>query len=263
MRKRSVIILAAIGMSLVACGSSDGDGDGVASLGTPPETDGSGADADDSRADEAALEAPEDIEEAMELFQTCMEDHGVEMPTGVTVSRDGDETIAVGGGGPVVVFNGDDDGDAPPQDDDSNDNGDDDDGDDGAKVAPPPIDVEEFEAANEACRGHLANAAPQFDLTPEQEAAMEDARLEFEQCMKDQGVDLPEMTAGADDIGVHVEVFEEGDGDDAPPPIDPEKMEAASKICSEVYDRYPELEDVFGEGGSAAPVFNVTEAGEP
>ncbi|MET0663206.1 MAG: hypothetical protein ABWZ42_08750 [Ilumatobacteraceae bacterium] len=269
MRKRSVIVLAAIGMSLVACGSSDRGGDGVASLGTTPGTDADGADRDSSGADAAALEAPEDIEEAMALFQACMEDHGVEMPTGVAVSRDGDETIAVGGGGPVVVFNGndgtpdgdddgDDDGDAPPQDGSAND-----DGDDGAKVAPPPIDVEEFQAANEACRGHLENAAPQLDLTPEQEAAMEDARLEFEQCMEDQGVDLPEMAAGADDIGVHVEVFEDGDGNPAPPAIDPEEMEAASKICAEVYDRYPELEDVFGEGGSAAPVFNVTEGGEP
>jgi len=252
MRKRSVIVLAAIGMLLGACGSSDGDGDGVASLGTTPGTDVDGADVEGADVEEVALEAPEDIEEAMALFQACMEDHGVETPTGVAVSRDGDETIAVGGDGPVVVFN-----DAPPQD------GGDDDGDDGAEVAPPAIDVEEVEAANEACRGHLENAAPQFDLTPEQEAAMEDARLEFDQCMKDQGIDLPEMSAGADDIGVNVEVFDEGDGNPAPPSIDPEEMEAASKICAEVYDRYPELEDVFGEGGSTAPVFNVTEAGEP
>ena len=92
---------------------------------------------------------------------------------------------------------------------------------------------------------------------------MEDARLEFEQCMEDQGVELPEMSAGADDIGVHVEVFEEGEGNPTPPPIDIEEMEAASDVCQKVYDQYPELEDVFGEGGMAGPVVRVSEAGEP
>ena len=80
-----MIVLAAMGLSLVACGSSDGGGDGVASLGTtrrhgqrrPNQTTRDRPAAD---ADGAALEAPEDIEEAMALFQECMEDHGVEMP---------------------------------------------------------------------------------------------------------------------------------------------------------------------------------------
>ena len=61
------------------------------------------------------------------------------------------------------------------------------------------------------------------------------------------------MTGGADDIGVQVEVSEEGDGTTPPPPIDFEKMEAASKVCQKVYDQYPELDDVFGEGGMGAP----------
>jgi hypothetical protein len=247
-----MIVLAAMGVALVGCGSGDGGGDGVASLGTTDgtvsESEGATADADD-----AALEAPEDIEEAMDLFQRCMEDHGVETPEGVVVSRDGEESIAVGGAPPMVFDSTNDaDGDTPPVDDDEASEG----------AAPPPIDVEEIEAANEACRGHLENAAPQFDLTPEQEAAMEDAQLEFSQCMEEQGVELPEMAAGADDLGVHVEVFEEGVGD-APPPIDPEELEAASQVCQKIYDQYPELDDVFGEGGMAGPAIRVSEAGEP
>jgi hypothetical protein len=172
------------------------------------------------------------------------------MPASVTVTRDGDEQIAVGG--PLVISSDDGGPDGDTEDDDSE-----------SRVGPPSIDVEEMEAANEACRGHLENAAPDFDLTPEQEAAMEDARLEFDQCMSDQGVELPDMSGGEDDIGIHVEVLEEGDGSAAPPPIDIEEMEAASKICQKVYDQYPELDDVFGEGGMGAPVMVSSEAGVP
>lgn len=246
MRKRNVIVLvAATGLWLAACGSSEGNGGGVASLGTSTGTVAGGAEAD-----EATLEAPEDPQEAMALFQECMEDQGIEMPESVAVTRDGDATIAVGGG-PLVI---------------SNDNGGGDSGDGAADEDPvdvPDFDVDEFEAANEECRGHLANATAGFDLTPEQEAAMEDARLEFDQCMEEQGVELPEMTGGEDDIGVHVEVVEEGDGSPAPPPIDVEELAAASKVCQKVYDQYPELDDVFGDGGAGAPMVIAGEAGEP
>ena len=128
MKKRGMIVLAAMGLSLVACGSGDGGGDGVASLGTTDgtatdsasESDGAATDTG-ADADGAALEAPEDIEEAMALFQECMEDRGVETPDGVVVSGDGDETIAVGAG-PVDVFNGNDgsDGGSVPDDPDAN-----------------------------------------------------------------------------------------------------------------------------------------------
>jgi predicted small secreted protein len=250
MNKRNVIAVVVIGLTLAACGSSDGGGEGVASLGTTVDTvdDDAGGGADG-----VALEAPEDPEEAFALFQACMEEHGVDMPASVTVTRDGDQKIAVGG--PLVISSDDNgpDGGAPP----------DDEGDGESRVGPPSIDVEEMEAANEACRGHLENAAPDFDLTPEQEAAMEDARLEFDQCMRDQGVELPEMSGGEDDIGVHVAVAEGGDGSSAAPPIDIEEMEAASKICQKVYDQYPELDDVFGEGGMGAPVMVSSEAGTP
>lgn len=250
MNKWSVIVLAALGLTMVACGSSgDGAGDGVASLGT---SNGTVADDGSGDAEGVALEAPEDPEEAMELFQQCMEDQGIDMPAAVTVTRGGDQSIAVGGA-PLVISGGE----GPPPDDDDDTDGEE-------RVGPPPIDVEAMEAANEACRGHLDNAAPDFDLTPEQEAAMEDARLEFDQCMEEQGVELPEMTEGADDIGVHVEVFEEGEeGSPTGPPIDFEKMEAASKVCQKVYDQYPELDDVFGEGGMGAPMVIAGEVGEP
>ena len=92
---------------------------------------------------------------------------------------------------------------------------------------------------------------------------MEDARLEFQQCMEDQGIELPEMTRGADDIGVHVEVFEEGDGNPTPPPIDIEEIRGRAEDCQSVYDEYPELEDVFGEGGMAVRWSRGAEADEP
>src|SRR6187402_2848978 len=102
MNKRNVIAIVVIGLSLAACGSSDGAGDGVASLGTTVETTTDDANGD---ANEVALEAPEDPEEAFALFQECMEDHGVDMPASVTVTRGGDEQIAVGG--PLVISSDD------------------------------------------------------------------------------------------------------------------------------------------------------------
>ena len=176
MNKRNVIVLVVIGLSVAACGSSDGRGDGVASLGRRWKRHGP-ADANDAAPPRARWRRRRSSRRRSN-FSRCMEDQGVDMPACVTVTRGGDQSIAVGGG-PLVISG--DDGETrwrrPPADDDS---------DDqvatpmGGRVGPPSIDVEEMEAANEACRGHLENAAPDFDLTPEQEAAMEDARLEFD-----------------------------------------------------------------------------------
>jgi hypothetical protein len=114
---------------------------------------------------------------------------------------------------------------------------------------PPEIDEKLIEAS-EACRGHLANATPEFDLTPEQQAALEDAQLAFQQCMEEHGIEGGGFTISVGD-GPALDVDEQQDEQAAPPPqdVDPEEFQAAAEECQSVYDDYPELDDVLPDGG--------------
>jgi hypothetical protein len=242
--------LTAIGvLTLIAgaCGSADDDdaqADGVASLrdasaddepsAADVDTDGTSADA--SAEESSELEAPDDPEEAFALYDQCLQEHGVDPGEGFVVAGDGD-AIAVapadgarpegdGADSQVFVY-----GEGP--------NGE----------QPPEID-EDMLAAMEACRGHLANATPEFDLTPEQQAAMEDAQLAFQQCMEEHGIEGGGFTIAIGD-GPALDVDERQDDQAAPPPaeVDPEEFQAAAEECQSVYDDYPELDDVFPDGG--------------
>ena len=125
----------------------------------------------------------------------------------------------------------------------------------------PEID-EEFLAANEACRGHLANASRGFDLTPEQEAAMEDAQLAFQQCMSEHGIEGGGFSISVGE-GQALDVQEAPEAETPPPvEIDPEEFQAAAEECQSVYDEYPELDDVMPDGGPSGGVFvgRATEA---
>ena len=119
---------------------------------------------------------------------------------------------------------------------------------------PPEISPELIEAS-EACSGHLANATPDFDLTPEQEAAMEDAQLEFQQCMTEHGIEGGGFQISVGE-GPALDV-QEAPEEQAPEPveIDPEEFQAAAEECRSVYENYPELDDVFPEGGPGGGVF--------
>ena len=252
MRRRALVALSVLTLIGAACGSADDDdaqADGVASLrdasgeaetaDAESNTDGAGGDATtDATTDDASseLEAPEDPEEAFALYDQCLQDHGVDPGEGFVVAGDGD-AVAVApadgsrpeGDGPdsqVFVY-----GEGP--------NGE----------QPPAID-DDMLAAMEACRGHLANATPEFDLTPEQQAAMEDAQLAFQQCMEEHGIEGGGFTISIGD-GQALDVDEQQDDQAAPPPaeVDPEEFQAAAEECQSVYDDYPELDDVFPDGG--------------
>jgi hypothetical protein len=231
-----------------ACGRAgdDAQADGVASLRDVSAADESatGADAPNSSTEESSdLEAPDDLDEAMALYDQCLQDHGVDPGEGFVVAGGGD-AIAVApadgatpadGDGPdsqVFVFGQDASGNS----------------------LPPPDD--KLIEASKACRGHLANATPDFDLTPEQEAAMEDAQLEFQQCMEDHGIEGGGFSISVGGgPGLHVD--EQTSDEQAPPPtsdIDPEEFQAAAEQCQAVYDDYPELKDVFPEGGPVGGV---------
>jgi len=243
---RALVALSVLTLIGGACGSADDDDglvDGVASL-RDASDDAAGtvdATADSSGEDSSALEAPEDPEEAFALYDQCLQDHGVDPGEGFVVNGGGDaiavapadgakpDSASADGAGPdnqVFVF-----GEGP--------NGE----------QPPEID-EKLIAASEACRGHLANATPDFDLTPEQQAAMEDAQLAFQQCMEEHGIEGGGFSISIGD-GQALDVNEQQDDQAAPPPVsvDPEQFQAAAEECQSVYDDYPELDDVLPDGG--------------
>jgi hypothetical protein len=252
-RRGALAALTVLTLITSACGSADDDdaqNDAVASLrdlSTPdePGTDAtsdatSDATTNDASADDSTeMEAPDDLDEAMALYDQCLQDHGVDPGDGFVVAGGGD-AIAVApaegatpadGTGPdsqVFVYGQDASGNS----------------------LPPPDD--KLIEASKACRGHLANATPDFDLTPEQEAAMEDAQLEFQQCMEDHGIEGGGFSISVGG-GPGIEVDENtADAQAAPPPtsdIDPEEFQAAADECQSVYSNYPELKDVFPEGG--------------
>jgi hypothetical protein len=237
---------AAIACTLAACGSDvqeSGSGDGVASLRDDGAPSASSSDTASTSDDE--LEAPDDPEEAFSLFNECLEEHGIDPGEGFMVG-DGEAAIAVAPAGGAAGEGPSDQmfvaGEGP----------------DGSL---PEID-EEFLEANEACRGHLANATPDFDLTPEQEAAMEDAQLAFQQCMTEHGIEGGGFSIAVGD-GAALDVQEAPDADVAPTPreIDPDEFQAAAEECQSVYDDYPELDDVFGDGPGGGVFVGRTEAG--
>ncbi len=241
-------VAAAVG-ALAACGSGAAGSDtgGVATIATtaPGPSDSRAADSSESDSTAAdstdatdetgtTLEAPTDENAAFTLYDGCMAKQG--FPTDAAGSLDdgpqvvtgtaGEASSATPGDGPQIHI-----------------------------VGPGGIELSgddaiKFQAADEQCRGHLANVQSGFDFTPEQQAAMEDASLKVEQCMKDKGFDVHFSVAGAGDGNVMV-----GNGiassSDAPPADQPtgtipdqQAMQAAMKECSKVFDDYPELKDV-------------------
>jgi hypothetical protein len=239
--------LASVVMTAAACGSDAGGSanaaDGVASL--RDETNDVTDDATTVGSDEAdddELEAPEDPEEAFALYDACLQEHGVDPGEGFVVIA-GDEAVAVSPdqAGPAGSL---------PQGDQVFVNG------RGPGGEEPPEITPELIEASEACQGHLANATPDFDLTPEQEAAMEDAQLEFQQCMEEHGIEGGGFSVSLGE-GPAIGVDEAPDEMTTTPPVavDPEEFQAAAEVCRSVYESYPELDDVFPDGGPGGGVF--------
>lgn len=94
------------------------------------------------------------------------------------------------------------------------------------KGAPEEQD-EDFRAADEKCRHLLQTGAP--ELSEEDKAALQDAMLEFTECMRNEGIDMPDPTEGG---GAYVDIGREGGID----PEDPDFRRAEEK-CRPVLDR--------------------------
>lgn len=140
--------------ALGACGSSDGAASGeVASLAAD------GGDATTSTTTAAASE------EELLAYTECLRDQGLDVPD-PEVDANGNLSLGGPGGGPA---GGGGEGDA-----------------DGAQ---PAFDREDLQAAQEEC-GEPPAMGGGFDRGDDTE--FQDAALEFAQCMRDNGVDVPD-----------------------------------------------------------------------
>ena len=219
-RHRGIAALAAAVLLLAtACGSAGDDDaadDGVASLSDQDDADSDeSADTEASDGEAAAdpeqVEAPDNPEDAFALFEECMADAGLDMQP-----VDGDD-------GSVQVL-GDDDGQAG-----------------GIAIGGSidDFDPDQFEEIAGRCEAHLANLDAGFEMSPEQEAAFNDAQLEWTECMREQGVEVPDFDGGSGGMIVIGGPEAEGDpqagGSIGDADFDFEAFSAADEACNHVF----------------------------
>lgn len=159
-RRRLVALVAALGLSAVACQSTD-DGetttaevadvaDAAEDATDPdPDPDANGSANDAAGSDQAPTET--DLEEAQLAFEQCMADAGID--------------LSFGG-----------DGESISAEIDSSDN--------------VQLDDPGFQEAIEECDEAFEGIAGSFDPTPEQEAQLRDAEAAFSNCMADRGFEI-------------------------------------------------------------------------
>ena len=207
--------------SLAACGADTG-GDDVASLAT-------GDNAGGTSTTEVKPLTEEEIAEAQEAFQACMKEHGVDIQIAGT-SADGSD-----GGGMIMRTEGGGPGEDPPEDMPSK---------------------EEMDEANEECQPLMEKViqnAPKPD--PEEMARMKEQALQFAQCMRDNGVDMPDPEF-SDDGGM-TQTLGSPDGE-----IDPD-METATEACREFMKGPNGEEPMLGAGPvSGGPAGGATSGSE-
>ena len=202
-RRGLLAVVVVMGLALVGCGGGSPDATGVASLqgegaaGAADDDGGSGGDGDEA--------TQEEIDDAMLAFAACMREHGIDMPDPTSTGS------ASSGGGTMIRIDGG--GEGP----------------DGATR----IDSDAFQEAHETCKSIMEDVVGEPEpMDPEEEAKMRDQMLEFAQCMRDHGVDMPDPEFSGDG-GVSISIGSKLDGDTATP-ADQEEMEAAQEACGEI-----------------------------
>ena len=232
-RRRLAFAAAAGAFALVlsACGgSSDSDGNEVASLDDQTVELANASDdtaqaqsADGEAAADGGTSAPEtDPELAFAAWEDCMSEQGIDIFTGD------------GGGSGAIAIEGNDLDEIDPQEG-------------GTAVDLSDIGLEDFEAAEAECEHHLEGIDTGFDLNPEQQAMFDDAMLEFQKCMEEQGIDLPDID---DQGGFTIAVEGDADPQDSGSGFSDfgfEEFEAAAEECEHVF---AELEAQIDDGAT-------------
>jgi hypothetical protein len=167
--------------------------------------------------------APTDPQEAFLAYAECMREHGIDMP---------DPQVSDEGGGKFSVgFS--------------------------AEGRPDAADMDEMQAADEACRPLLENAIGEGgrpELSPEDEEAM----LDFARCMREHGIDMPDPGEG----GMVFQMGGPGEGT-----FDQDAFEAAQEACKDllpgrVDGEGPEFQAGPGGGADGGANDGVTKSEE-
>lgn len=196
-RSTTLAATAILAVALAACGGTAGD----AADSNDDEIASLGTTATPAGPDATASggtspDAPQDPEEAMLSYTECMRDQGIDMPD--PIANEGR------GNGAFVVVEDTAGG-----------------------------DMEDFMAAEEECSPLLEGAMSEIENDPEHEAELREDMLEFAECMREQGIDMPDPVLNEDGGGMSVDVGSE----DATPieggePFEPDpEMQAAMQEC--------------------------------
>lgn len=232
-RMKTLSLALAITLGAAACGS-DADpqqtSTGVATLEDPTDTQdtensGGAENGDAAATDETdghgttddGVEAPDDPELAMALFEQCMADNGFQ--------------ISIGGGDDAGISISE----SLPEEDS---------GQDIDSVESIEDFEEAFEEVQEQCDQHFANVDNSFEMSPELEAEFEDAQLEWSACMADKGFDIPVGGSGS----ITIEVEGEG-GDPQNGVTDLAEFDEANEECNKVFDALNEAAGAVGNEG--------------
>lgn len=226
--RRRLILLAALPVvaaaALAACGG-DGDEPSAGGIATLPPTTAplpttTSATDDDSGAVEPIADpgsggstpgtgdtgAPSsDPQQAMLDYAECMRDNGIDMPD-PEFTEDGGMMMSMGAA----------EGEGP--------------------------DPEDYEAADDECAHFMEQARSNIEIDPEEQAEMQEEMLEFAECMREQGIDMPDPQFD-ENGGMTMQIGDPGD-EDAGPRAD-EEFAAASEEC--------------GQGGGMMPAIAVSE----
>jgi hypothetical protein len=214
--KLAAAVLVLVAVPLAACGADKGSDDAVASLDSAAaSSDSSTSTTDDDSAGggRGAIGDDPAFQDAMLEYAQCMRDHGIDMPD---PTFDDDGHVTLNGGGPKDRGSASDDA---------------------------------FEAADEACRSILEDAAPDISLSPEEQAEMQDQMLAMAQCMRAKGHDMPDPQVNdKGQVQVHV-----GEGDGGGPDRDDPDFQHDMEECSqEAGLRPPSSSGHAGNGSGGA-----------
>ena len=218
MRTTRILLPALLAASLAvgACSGGDGDenaDDDVATLGAD---DSGGDDSDDAGGGNGGRGIDPEFQDAMLEYAECMREQGIDFPD-PQMTEDGG--VIVGGAASRSI------------EDESGGGG------------PSLSDMEEMEDADAECRHIMEEVEGSMpELDPEQQAEMQDQALEFAQCMREHGIDMPDPEFDGDGGNFSISL---GGPDDAGR-IDPsdDDFQEASEECG-------------GEGGFGGPMIGV------
>jgi hypothetical protein len=183
-----------LGGLLAGCGGGGGDeDDGVASVDESAAVDDSGDQDDEDTSGPGGGRVDEsEMQDAMLEYAQCMRDNGIDMP---------DPEFEEGGG---ISLGVDSEGGLDPE-------------------------SEEFKAAEAECEPILEEARPDVQLSPEEQAEMQDRLVAMAECMRARGHDMPDPQV---EDGGGVRITRGAPGDEGAGPPD-EQFEQDMEECSE------------------------------